>query len=655
MLSQPDYARSAEEWISERLGQQDGFRQERDFIIRTEYQLDRLLKSGLVVKNRLSAYAESVADSLLYPDTITRKKIRFYTLLSSQANAWTFDRGVILITTGLFARLHNETELAFIIAHELAHYREKHARSTYVFQNCDDLTGCSAPKMLSQTNSYSRENEMQADKDAYELLRKKGYDLGLIMPVFDILQYDYLPLSEKKFDKHFFEDQHLRLPRQFTLGLLNPIRPVDDSHDTSSTHPSLTKRRLNMRLLLADRGGADLSPQNSSDQCFQNMKVFAVSSFCETQLVEGNYYDAFYNSFTQQDSSSNSYERNRVFEEIRQAALYGIALSKSSFSAGNSPIGYEHIQGQLQQVYYFFSKLTAVEATVLALHYNWNSDTLYRFSSHERITRTENLLALLTGLHKMKRSEFSSELPPPEKAAGDISGDIRGEVHQSRPSYNFHLYALGGMLKNEWFAARFAFYEDSASGFIDRIISHAPVNNVYMLPAVVRIYGDKDKEFFAAEERWKQAWESAAENNCGNLRLTLPALNGERAALEKFMSLRILSAGWLMERQANAVNFFPPAYTGCSWTGYAQNKGEQIDYLLLTGIIYRSRFKTDDIIVSDAKERRFARKRVACYALLYEVKTGRLLLNEQYSKKKKMSRRLIGKWSKQLMKQVAAA
>ena len=100
--------------------------------------------------------------------------LRMGLLESSQPNALAFPGGLILVTTGLAAQVESENELAFVLGHELGHYRDRdHVRSlgrgltltlvlTAIGQSgtVADLVALSG--QLS-TRSFSREQESQAD------------------------------------------------------------------------------------------------------------------------------------------------------------------------------------------------------------------------------------------------------------------------------------------------------------------------------------------------------------------------------------------------------------------------------------------------------------------------------------------------------------
>jgi len=95
-------------------------------------------------------------------------------LESSQPNALAFPGGLILVTTGLMDQVESENELAFVLGHELGHYRDRdHLRSlgrglalalilTAMGQSGTVAELVALSGQLS-TRSFSREQESKAD------------------------------------------------------------------------------------------------------------------------------------------------------------------------------------------------------------------------------------------------------------------------------------------------------------------------------------------------------------------------------------------------------------------------------------------------------------------------------------------------------------
>ena len=115
---------------------------EKDFILKSNYILDRILSNGVVFYgNKINKYVEKVADELLKDNLTLRKELSFYIVKTSEINAFATDRGEIFITIGLLAQIENEAQLAFVLSHEIIHYKNKHAKSvTKIFHRNSEKT-----------------------------------------------------------------------------------------------------------------------------------------------------------------------------------------------------------------------------------------------------------------------------------------------------------------------------------------------------------------------------------------------------------------------------------------------------------------------------------------------------------------------------------
>ena len=87
---------------------------------------EMFLQGNILYGNPLNQYINTVADEILKDYPSLRKELRFYILKSPVVNASATENGIILINMGLLAQLSNESELAFIMAHEIVHYVEHH-------------------------------------------------------------------------------------------------------------------------------------------------------------------------------------------------------------------------------------------------------------------------------------------------------------------------------------------------------------------------------------------------------------------------------------------------------------------------------------------------------------------------------------------------
>ena len=82
------------------------FAAKKKFLLQSRFYNDLILHSGRILFNDpMTEYINKVAAVLLKDDEELLNKVRFYTLKSTVANAYSMDNGIILITTGLLAQL----------------------------------------------------------------------------------------------------------------------------------------------------------------------------------------------------------------------------------------------------------------------------------------------------------------------------------------------------------------------------------------------------------------------------------------------------------------------------------------------------------------------------------------------------------------------
>jgi predicted Zn-dependent protease len=115
----------------------------------------------------------------------------FAVVETSDVNAFSGPDGYILITRGLIRQLHDESELAGVLAHEMSHVLDKHglaavkqagrASALASLAQADQRLSAFSQVTDSLTDTilvkgYGRNQEDQADADAVKLLIATGYD-----------------------------------------------------------------------------------------------------------------------------------------------------------------------------------------------------------------------------------------------------------------------------------------------------------------------------------------------------------------------------------------------------------------------------------------------------------------------------------------------
>lgn len=121
--------------------------------------------------------------------------IRVYVVRSPLFNAYMTPNGVMVLFTGLLLRCQNEAELAFVIAHEVAHYRLRHSlknwrrlKATGNFLSVVGmLSGVANGSLAAAATAlgayadlarFSREQEREADALGAQQAGTLGYDLN---------------------------------------------------------------------------------------------------------------------------------------------------------------------------------------------------------------------------------------------------------------------------------------------------------------------------------------------------------------------------------------------------------------------------------------------------------------------------------------------
>ena len=142
-------------------------------------------------------------------------------------NAFTFGGGILYVNAGLLARMENESQLAMVLAHEIAHVTESHVvkgiESNYGIQVLGEFAARTAsasgkvtlpPALLQKTYEYSmkaatsghgRASETEADVVGLEYMAKAGYDVREAPRTFEQLLKEY---GDQGAMENFFYGDH---------------------------------------------------------------------------------------------------------------------------------------------------------------------------------------------------------------------------------------------------------------------------------------------------------------------------------------------------------------------------------------------------------------------------------------------------------------
>jgi beta-barrel assembly-enhancing protease len=396
------------------------------FLLESNFRIRELLFKGKILFNDpVGQYINKVADQLLAHDPQLRKKLRFYAVKSASVNAFATNDGMVFINLGLIAQLETESQLAFIMSHEITHYTKQHVINQYVVdqrieKNKKGYSSLSAEEKLLTINNYSKELETEADLEGTEIFLKSGYSPAQVNNVFSVLQYSYLPFDDISFKKTFFESTNFSLPGDYFLSSTKPIATTEEYNEEKSTHPSIKSRREQVLKKTAPALKTEKKDYLVSQAEFNHSRKIARFELSSLYIASLAYEQAIYNSYLLlQEHPGNLYLQKNIAK-----ALYGLTSYANKEAYDKVHVSYDDIEGNSQQVFHLFEKLTPKELNVLSLKYIWGLKKQYP-NDKELAGLSEGLLRSLILKHYQSGEDFLLTAPeaPAELSAKNNAAD----------------------------------------------------------------------------------------------------------------------------------------------------------------------------------------------------------------------------------------
>lgn len=329
----------------------------KDFLKDIHYGIDELLHSGTVIfGDPVSLYTESIADKLLVNESELRSKLRFYTIKSNEINALSTDQGIIFVTTGLISQLINEAQLAFILAHEITHYKEKHVVERF------ELTHKKLNLKIQDLSSYSKENEFEADRLAIKWYNEAGYSKEELISTFDVLLYSYLPFEEIDFPISYFNSNNYKIPASSFYAEKFGIIAEENYDDELSSHPNIKKRKIKLEDEISKFSKWGNFQYLNEKEKFENIQNICRFETIRSNIQDFQYVKALYSIFILEQSFPNSI----FLKQFKAQAWLGIANEKIK----NKSWYYkkiENFEGEIGTLEYFISYCSKDELITLAL------------------------------------------------------------------------------------------------------------------------------------------------------------------------------------------------------------------------------------------------------------------------------------------------
>jgi hypothetical protein len=220
---------------------------EKLFVYQNNYFLDQLNRSGSVFYgDEISAYLNRLKDWIL-EDTQLEGEFKIYLTNYPTLNAFTNDFGNIYVNITSLAKLENEEELLFLLAHEISHGLLEHTYKSELYNQSisseeweQDVNSANF-----KTHAFSRKSELEADSLALSLLKNK-VPLSSDISLLEKLKHSNNPVFSGEIDMSLLIDSttsSYESMRSYWEELNIEIKHTEEVvSDSFLTHPSIEAR-----------------------------------------------------------------------------------------------------------------------------------------------------------------------------------------------------------------------------------------------------------------------------------------------------------------------------------------------------------------------------------------------------------------------------
>ncbi|MBN4072470.1 M48 family metallopeptidase [Crocinitomix catalasitica] len=344
---------------------------DKDFFLSTRFFIDELLLSGRVLFNDpCTKYLNKVAKNLLRREKKLQEELRFYVLKTTVANAFSTDQGIIFITTGLIATLENEAQLAYILAHEISHYTEKHLQEGYIEeQRMESGRGeykrQNYDERISQMSVYDKKNELEADIGGIDIYLDSEYAVDEIFSSFEVLLFSYLPFDDIQVDTTYLNTEALIVPGSYYPDTIKQISLEKDYDDEGSTHPNIEKRMDEAVDYIGEKKSkGDLKFKISEDDFFK-VRDLCRFEHINLHLANCSYGRAIYSIYLLQ----KKYPDSEFLELAFVKCWYGLAKYKNANRYYDVIVKPKKIEGESYKLHFLLKQLKRSQLNVMALRY----------------------------------------------------------------------------------------------------------------------------------------------------------------------------------------------------------------------------------------------------------------------------------------------
>lgn len=341
-----------------------------DFWATSSYEINQILQSGVVsFGDPATIYLNKIKDEILKDEPELAKKVKIYLVKSPVVNAFASQQGIIFVNSGLVARAQTEADLAFVLCHEIIHFRDDHVLKSYYSSDSIDekrgnYGGLYSLEQIDIMLGKRKKNEFSADRLGLELFLNSPYNSKGISNTLNLLHNNYIPWKEEKLSDEFLQVSGKKIPSFFFKSKVDPIDREEDYFDQTHSHPNIYKRRKILDSLIAQEGvDSSKSLFVFGENYFNEIRTLCQFETINQEIKRSFFGDALYNiAILKKDFPENSF-----LDRALAKSLYGLSIYKLYDNYPAVGRSYTKTEGESQQVHYLLRQLSARQFSSLAL------------------------------------------------------------------------------------------------------------------------------------------------------------------------------------------------------------------------------------------------------------------------------------------------
>lgn len=350
--------------------------------------LVKMFKTQQIVNDELlEGYVTRVLNKLLAENSFTPNRVhRVFILRSPFVNALCYGRGIYFVTTALLGRVYSEDQLAFTLAHELAHNELEHvqqrikreAEIQLAKKSNDQVRKIIAGtvdaedieeyrKLVYGVSRYTRERELEADSLGFIFFTNSGYraeDASKMIDVLEHWQSPKYPIGAEMFLP--FDSENYPLQLYWFNERLSVYSNERSSYlwerDSIHSHPAYQIRKDKLAIYPVSDG-----EQSESDQsAFEDMASRAEFEAMENAFLYRTYDRAMFSAL----QLINRYPKNTYL--VSRIAVMLINMFAAESPEHMSPFVSRYTANhseELRLVNNFLLNLTHREVGEVAYHF----------------------------------------------------------------------------------------------------------------------------------------------------------------------------------------------------------------------------------------------------------------------------------------------